>query len=412
MRSPGIPGASGPRRHGRRDGRAPRRRRRAGGRGGRRGRRRRRGSRHRRQRRCCGRSASRWCRSRPTSAAPVAYGRRRAAFLVVEPERELFVFDDGLTPDYLRGFHDAVTALMNEATDARAPPRCWRRPRRVPGDLGAAGDPGHRVLLQRAGRAGRGPRHRRRRVAPRSDRPRPSSRSPSSRARAPWTATATAPTASARRAACASPARCRGTAWPGTRRSSAARCSTTPGGDATAASWPGSTGRSPSVPASSRCRWRADQGRRHLLRIYEEVAQRALQAGAIIVAAAGNESQRPGMINPVRPPANCPSILAVAALSPGARRGRVLLRRPQPRGRQVDIAARRQRPVVGAGAARLPEHVGHEANGDAACGRRAGAAGREAPAGHPGRPQDAAGLRALRLPLRPPMSAPVWYQAP
>ncbi|HEY0601427.1 MAG TPA: S8 family serine peptidase [Herpetosiphonaceae bacterium] len=49
-------------------------------------------------------------------------------------------------------------------------------------------------------------------------------------------------------------------------------------------------------------------------RIYETVAKRALAAGTLIVAAAGNESRRPGQINPVSHPANCPSIMAVAAL--------------------------------------------------------------------------------------------------
>ncbi len=48
--------------------------------------------------------------------------------------------------------------------------------------------------------------------------------------------------------------------------------------------------------------------------IYEEVAKRALSQGTLIIAAAGNESGRPGLINPVGRPANCPSILAVAAL--------------------------------------------------------------------------------------------------
>jgi subtilisin len=57
-------------------------------------------------------------------------------------------------------------------------------------------------------------------------------------------------------------------------------------------------------------------------RIYENVARRALQAdpGMIIVAAAGNESRDPQTgarrrpPNPVGRPANCPSILAVAAV--------------------------------------------------------------------------------------------------
>ncbi|MFE9993735.1 S8 family peptidase [Streptomyces avermitilis] len=47
---------------------------------------------------------------------------------------------------------------------------------------------------------------------------------------------------------------------------------------------------------------------------YEQLAQRALQRGTVIVAAAGNESSRPQAIRPVGRPANCPSILAVASL--------------------------------------------------------------------------------------------------
>jgi len=47
---------------------------------------------------------------------------------------------------------------------------------------------------------------------------------------------------------------------------------------------------------------------------YEHLAQRALQRGAVIVAAAGNDSRRPQSIEPVGRPANCPSILAVGSL--------------------------------------------------------------------------------------------------
>ncbi|MCP9210878.1 S8 family peptidase [Streptomyces cucumeris] len=47
---------------------------------------------------------------------------------------------------------------------------------------------------------------------------------------------------------------------------------------------------------------------------YENVALRALERGTVIVAAAGNESRRPRFVAPVGRPANCPSILAVAAL--------------------------------------------------------------------------------------------------
>jgi subtilisin len=49
--------------------------------------------------------------------------------------------------------------------------------------------------------------------------------------------------------------------------------------------------------------------------IYEAVAKRALSQGTLIIAAAGNESNRPGFPpRPVGRPANCPSIMAVAAL--------------------------------------------------------------------------------------------------
>jgi subtilisin family serine protease len=49
--------------------------------------------------------------------------------------------------------------------------------------------------------------------------------------------------------------------------------------------------------------------------VYETVAQRALAAGTLIVAAAGNDSNRfQQKICPVDEPADCPSIMAVAAL--------------------------------------------------------------------------------------------------
>ncbi len=49
-------------------------------------------------------------------------------------------------------------------------------------------------------------------------------------------------------------------------------------------------------------------------RVYEQVARRALSRGTLIIAAAGNESRRPGSISAVSHPANCPSIMAVGAL--------------------------------------------------------------------------------------------------
>ncbi|GAA0529226.1 hypothetical protein GCM10011581_30440 [Saccharopolyspora subtropica] len=50
---------------------------------------------------------------------------------------------------------------------------------------------------------------------------------------------------------------------------------------------------------------------------FERVARRAMERGTLIIAAAGNESQRSaGVVAPVGHPANCPSILAVGALDP------------------------------------------------------------------------------------------------
>ena len=49
--------------------------------------------------------------------------------------------------------------------------------------------------------------------------------------------------------------------------------------------------------------------------IYNDIAKKALTKGTIIIAAAGNESRRDmGIINPVGHPANCPAIMAVAAM--------------------------------------------------------------------------------------------------
>ena len=48
--------------------------------------------------------------------------------------------------------------------------------------------------------------------------------------------------------------------------------------------------------------------------IYEAIAQRALDLGTVLIAAAGNESRRPLLTEPVNGPADCPSIIAVAAI--------------------------------------------------------------------------------------------------
>jgi subtilisin family serine protease len=48
--------------------------------------------------------------------------------------------------------------------------------------------------------------------------------------------------------------------------------------------------------------------------VYEQAAARALGEGTLLIAPAGNSSQRPDCILPVEHPANCPSIVAVAAV--------------------------------------------------------------------------------------------------
>ena len=73
-------------------------------------------------------------------------------------------------------------------------------------------------------------------------------------------------------------------------------------------------------------------------RIFETVALRALAQGTLIIAAAGNESSRPGVIAPVGHPANCPSILAVGALNAQLRVAAFSSGGINPQGGQVDIA--------------------------------------------------------------------------
>lgn len=72
---------------------------------------------------------------------------------------------------------------------------------------------------------------------------------------------------------------------------------------------------------------------------FEQVAQRALAQGSIVIAAAGNESRRDmNILNPVSHPANCPSILAVAAVDPNLRVAFFSNQGTTTGGGQVDIA--------------------------------------------------------------------------
>jgi subtilisin len=72
---------------------------------------------------------------------------------------------------------------------------------------------------------------------------------------------------------------------------------------------------------------------------YEQVAQRARAAGTLIVAAAGNDSDRPNFARPVSRPANCPSILAVAAIDQAMAVASFSNRGEGSGGARVDIAA-------------------------------------------------------------------------
>ncbi|WP_051891285.1 S8 family serine peptidase [Chryseobacterium sp. JM1] len=72
--------------------------------------------------------------------------------------------------------------------------------------------------------------------------------------------------------------------------------------------------------------------------VYEKTGMNALSKGAVVVAAAGNESRRAwNQFNPVGSPANCPSVLAVAALDSGNNLANFSNRHINPYG-EVDIA--------------------------------------------------------------------------
>lgn len=74
--------------------------------------------------------------------------------------------------------------------------------------------------------------------------------------------------------------------------------------------------------------------------VYESVAKEALASNCLIIAAAGNESERSsGLIAPVGHPANCPSIMAVAALDQQLTVADFSCGGLNPDGGQVDIAA-------------------------------------------------------------------------
>ncbi len=73
--------------------------------------------------------------------------------------------------------------------------------------------------------------------------------------------------------------------------------------------------------------------------VYEQAAARALDEGTLLIAPAGNSSQRPDSIAPVEHPANCPSILAVAAVDQGLAVAPFSNGGLNPDGGDVDLAA-------------------------------------------------------------------------
>jgi len=75
-------------------------------------------------------------------------------------------------------------------------------------------------------------------------------------------------------------------------------------------------------------------------KVYERVGRRALRRNTLIIAAAGNDSWRANnLIVPVSHPANCPSIMAVAALDSKLQVATFSNGGLNPRGGQIDIAA-------------------------------------------------------------------------
>jgi len=71
---------------------------------------------------------------------------------------------------------------------------------------------------------------------------------------------------------------------------------------------------------------------------YEMAGRRALQAGTLIVAAAGNDSSRPFMISPVSSPANAATIVAVAAVDSNLAIATFSNRGINPAGGEINLA--------------------------------------------------------------------------
>ena len=243
--------------------------------------------------------------------------------------------------DYLRGYRDAVLHLTEDPDGRRG-----RRAATLAASLaldetqatwGAAGDQGGLLLPQRARDQRRGARHRASTSSTRTSPAARSSRSRSCPARRCRTATATARTASAPR-------------WAASARRRAARATASP----TSARDLRRQGAQQRRLGLGHGHPRRHQvGDRQQVRRRLDVAGRADAAGPAVLAGLrarraaragqghadrrgrGQRLQPPGAHHPVSHPANCPSIMAVAALDPGLADRVVLQPRDQP-GRRAD----------------------------------------------------------------------------
>ncbi|MBD2361256.1 S8 family serine peptidase [Anabaena minutissima FACHB-250] len=91
--------------------------------------------------------------------------------------------------------------------------------------------------------------------------------------------------------------------------------------------------------------------------VFEVVADRALRNGMLIIAAAGNESERHlGIVEPVSHPANCPSIMAVGAIDSQLQVAWFSNAGLNTDGGQVDIVAPGAEPGTPGGSSRIDIH--------------------------------------------------------
>lgn len=105
--------------------------------------------------------------------------------------------------------------------------------------------------------------------------------------------------------------------------------------------------------------------------VYESVAQRALAANTLLIAAAGNESRRDqGQINPVGHPANCPSVMAVGAVDSDMQIANFSTRGTGGNGGAIDLVA----PGVDVYSTIPPSTRGHMSGTSMACPHVAGIA--------------------------------------